>query len=65
MGLTFSKAFIKGYSKALTLNGSTRSNFALLNGQESDVKALREDWINVGKAIKEATNKATTTGQRP
>jgi hypothetical protein len=48
-------AFIKGFSSAFDLTGSTYIFIPdLMNGQERDKAAMREDWNCVGGDIKQS-----------
>ena len=46
-----SKGFIRGFMKALDLNGSLKNWPDIYNSREKDCKALRGDWENVGRTI--------------
>jgi len=52
-----SDAFIRGFGRAIDLGTNNVSYVSLNNGRIADYEALRGDWENVGKAIKEQTDK--------
>lgn len=51
-----SKAFWKGYFRALDLEG-TKNWPNISNNRTKDCEALRSDWENVGKEIREETER--------
>ena len=54
MKTTISKSFLDGYIKSLNLGG-TKEWPDLSEDRMKDYKALRSDWDNVGKSIREET----------
>ena len=54
MRTTISKSFLDGYSRVLNLSG-TKEWPNLSENKLRDYEALRSDWENVGKSIREET----------
>lgn len=52
---SFSRAFFRGFSRALDLGGSKRSYAGIY--VRDDYEALKGDWENVGKDIRKAVAK--------
>lgn len=55
MKTKISRSFLRGYAKALDLGGITKEWPDLSNNRVKDYKALRDDWENVGNAIRRET----------
>jgi hypothetical protein len=55
MGRNTIQAFVQGFASAFDLTGGTYIFIPdLMNGQERDKAALREDWNRIGNDIKRA-----------
>lgn len=52
-------ALVHGAASALDLRGDTRHQYRFArNGAEADIRALRDDWVNVGEDMAEALESA-------
>lgn len=54
MKLLLSKSFLRGYIRAIDLS-STKAWMDFSEDKKKDYEALREDWKNVGDAIRKGT----------
>lgn len=57
-----SNSFIRGYTRALDISGSTKVWPNLSDDRMKDYEALRGDWKNVGDTIRRETRGFEQTG---